>query len=126
MPFMAWEYIFHFSDIPDYISFYSKMSNYSSKRGNFNKSIAINETFSCVSSQVFYSIDKKRIIVDNSLYIPQLDHFPTYEEIKRDYPDKMVEKNGVHFVRVEPSTGQVGKKDRGKFIGTEYVIRFKW
>ena len=97
------------------------MGNYASRRDNFNSIVAINEMFTCVSSQVFYSKDKKKDIYDFSLYTPDLDHFPTYEEIKRDYPDKMVEKNGVHFVRVEPSTGQVGK-NKDKFLGTEYVI----
>ena len=40
-----------------------------------------------------------------------------------------MEKNGVHFVREEPSTGQVRKREDivkdtkiGKFLGTEYVI----
>ena len=119
----------YFSDKLDYVSFFSKMSNYASKRDNFNSIVAINEMFTCVSSQVFYSKDKKKDIYDFSLYTPDLDHFPTYEEIKRDYPDKMVEKNGVHFVRVEPSADQVRKREDivkdtkiGKFLGTEYVI----
>ena len=112
----------YFSDMLDYISFYSKIGDYASRRANFNSIIAINEMFACVSSEVFYCRSKKKDIYDLSLYSPQLDHIPTYEEIKRDYPDKMVEKNGVHFVRVEPSTGQVANKDKGKFIGTEYVI----
>ena len=41
----------------------------------------------------------------------------------------MVEKNGVHFAKVEPNQGQVRKRDeiindtkKGKFLGTEYVI----
>ena len=111
----------YFSDMLDYVSFFSKMENFTSRRANFNNIITINEMFTCVSSEVFYSRNKKKDIFDFSLYTPQLDHFPTYEEIKRDYPDKMVEKNGVHFVRVEPSTGQVGKNE-DKFLGTEYVI----
>ena len=47
---------------------------------------------------------------DYSLYVDELDHFPTYQELKRDYPDKMVEKQGIHFARVEPSGGQVREK----------------
>ena len=64
--------------------------------------------------------------------VNDLDHFPTYEEIKRDYPDKMVEKNGVHYARIEPEYGQVRNKEeiisdikKGKFLGTEYVITEK-
>ena len=58
-----------------------------------------------------------------------LDHFPSYEEIKKKYPDKMVEKDGVHIASVEASQGRVRNKvdmiydrKRGKFLGTEYVI----
>ena len=58
-----------------------------------------------------------------------LDHFPSYEEIKKKYPNKMVEKDGVHIARVEASQGRVRNKvdmiydrKRGKFLGTEYVI----
>ena len=68
-------------------------------------------------------------IFDFSLYIPSLDHFPTYEEIIEKYPDKMVEKNGVHFIRVEPSGGRLRKREEitndikvGKFLAKEYII----
>ena len=58
-----------------------------------------------------------------------LDHFPTYQEIKRDYPDKMVEKYGIHFAWIESYQGRVRKREqiiddakKGKFIRNEYVI----
>ena len=88
-----------------------------------------NSTFSCIAAEVYYSEDLKREIFDFDLFVDELEHFPTYEEIKKNYKDKMVEKNGVHFIRVEPEGGQVKKIEEiktdtkiGKFIGTEYVI----
>ena len=55
------------------------------------------------------------------------------QELKTNYPDKMVEENGIHFIRVEPTGGDVYKSNQdiqsareiGKFIGTEYVITEK-
>ena len=60
----------------------------------------------------------------------RIRHFPTYDEIKKNYPDKMVKKFGLHLARVEPQHGQViinekkieSEKKIGKFIGNEYVI----
>ena len=119
----------YFSDMLDYISFYAGGKDYDTRRQNFNKILPINETFSCVSAEVYYSQSKKKEIFDFSLHVPTLDHFPTYDEIRLNYKDKMVEKNGVHFAKVEPNQGQVRKRDeiindtkKGKFLGTEYVI----
>ena len=119
----------YFSDMLDYVSFYSGGKNYESRRDNFGSILNVKDTFSCVSAEVYYSKNKKKEIYDYSLYVKELDHFPTYKELKRDYPDKMVEKQGIHFARVEPSGGQVRNKEdiekdikEGRFIGTEYVI----
>ena len=122
----------YFSDMLDYVAFYSGGKDYKSRRSYFGCTLPINETFSCVSSEVYYDKTKKKNIYDFSLMVNDLDHFPTYEEIKRDYPDKMVEKNGVHYARIEPEYGQVRNKEeiisdikKGKFLGTEYVITEK-
>ena len=119
----------YFSDMLDYVCFYAGGKDYYSRRDNFKRIIPVNETFSCVSAEVYYSNDKKRDIYDDSLYVPTLDHFPTYDELVRDYKEKMVEENGVHFARVEPNHGQVRKREeiindtkKGSFLGTEYVI----
>ena len=118
----------YFSDILDYVSFYSGGKNYESRRDNFWSILNEKDTFSCVSAEIYYSKNKKKEIYDYSLYVEELNHFPTYQELKRDYPDKMVEKQGIHFARVEPSWGEVREKEQikediknGKFIGTEYV-----
>ena len=122
----------YFSDMLDYVAFYSGGKDYKSRRSYFGCTLPINETFSCVSSEVYYDKTKKKNIYDFSLMVNDLDHFPTYEEIKRDYPDKMVEKNGVDYARIEPEYGQVRNKEeiisdikKGKFLGTEYVITEK-
>ena len=119
----------YFSDMLDYVSFYAGGTNFANRRKNFGSILPVNETFSCVSAEVYYSQAKKKDVFDFSLLVKTLDHFPTYEEIKRDYPDKMVEKGGVHFARVEPNQGRIRKKEEiiedkksGKFVGTEYVI----
>ena len=119
----------YFSDMLDYVSFYSGGKNYDSRRDNFGSILEVNDTFSCVSAEVYYNKSKKREIYDYSLFVDELDHFPTYQELKRDYPNQMVENQGVHFARVEPNQGQIRKKEEieddikeGRFIGTEYVI----
>ena len=90
--------------------------------------LQVGKTFSCVSAEIYYSKDKKKDIFDFSLYVPELDHFPTYEKKKKNYKDKMVEKFGVHFAIVDQIQGwvrekkQIKEKKKGKFLGNEYVI----
>ena len=119
----------YFSDMLDYVSFYAGGKDYNSRRANFGSVLPVNSIFSCVSAEVYYSQSKKRDVYDFSLWVETLDHFPTYEEIKRDYPDKMVEKDGIHFAKVEPYQGRVRERSqiiedakKGKFLGNEYVI----
>ena len=119
----------YFSDMLDYVAFYSGGETYENRRKNFGKILPINSTFSLIASEVYYDQTKKKNIYDWSYFVKELDHFPSYEEIKKNYPDKMVEKNGIHFALVEPHYGQVkGQKDsiiensKGNFLGTEYVI----
>ena len=119
----------YFTDMLDYASFYAGGKDYKTRRMNFKKILPVNETFSCVSAEVYYSKNKKIDIYDFSLRVPDLDHFPSYEEIKSNWENKMVEKNGLHFARVEPNQGQVRKREdiikdtkKGAFLGTEYVI----
>ena len=119
----------YFSDMLDYVAFYAGGKDFKTRREYFGKVIPVNSVFSCVSAEIYYSQSKKKDIYDFNLLVKTLDHFPTYEEIKRDYPDKMVEKDGIHFARVEPYQGRVRKREqiiddakKGKFIGNEYVI----
>ena len=119
----------YFSDMLDYDWFYAGGKDYNSRRENFGSVFPVNSIFSCVSAEVYYSQSKKRDVYDFSLLVKRFEHVPTYEEIKRDYPDKMVEKDEIHFAKVEPYQGRVRERaqiiedaKKGKFLGNEYVI----
>ena len=119
----------YFSDMLDYVSFYSGGDNLDNRRANFGKILPINSTFSCVGAEVFYNKLFLKKIYDFTLNVKELNHFPTYEEIKKEYKDYMIKKHGVHYARVEPNQGQVRNqediikdKKEGRFIGTEYAI----
>ena len=112
----------YFSDMIDYISFYSG-------RNNVGKTIPINYTFSCITAEIYYDKTLKELIYDSKYKNNELDHFPTYEEIKNNYPDKMVKKNGINIIRIEPNEGQIKNKNtiilekrKGKYIANQYVI----
>ena len=81
----------YFSDMLDYVSFYAGGKDFYTRRDYFGKILPVNTVFSCVSAEVYYSHNKKRDVFDFSLVVPTLNHFPTYDEIKNNYPDKMVE-----------------------------------
>jgi hypothetical protein len=100
-----------------------------SEKYNINKNIPINSTFYSIAVEVYFSKKLKKYINDTKYNVEELDHFPNYEEIKRKYQDKAVEKNGVHLAKVELNIGQLKntkeateKKQKGKFVDTEYVI----
>ena len=118
-----------FSDMLDYTFFYSGGRDYHSRRDNFNYIPQVNQTFSFVSAEVYYDKYKVNNVYDFSWHIMELDHFPTYKEIKMKFPDKMVEKNGINLAMVEPNEGQVRNREEinkdineGKFLATDYAI----
>ena len=122
----------YFSDMLDYIPFYSGGNNYENRRENFGIILPVNSTFSCVGAEVYYNQNLFENVYDLRYFVNELDHFPTYEEILLNYKAQMVPKFGVHYARVEPNQGQVrnqqdiiNDKRKGKFIGTEYVITEK-
>ena len=120
----------YFTDNLDYVTFYSGGKNLNDRRINFNRISPPNSTFTFIASEVFYDKNLLKHIRDNSYYVKELDHFPTYEEIKTKYKDKMIPKNGIHFITVKSEHGQVLKdsltsleeRKNGKFIVNEYVI----
>ena len=120
----------YFTDNLDYVTFYSGGEGLDDRRYNYDKIFPPNSTFTFIASEVFYNKNLLKYIRDNSYHVKQLDHFPTYEEIKMKYKDKMVQKNGIHFIRVKSEHGQVIKdsitsleeRKNGKFIVNEYVI----
>ena len=119
----------YFSDMIDYIPFYCGGDNYDNRRINFEKIASVGGTFSLIASEMFYDSTKKLHIKDKSLIIDaELKTFPTYEDLKRYYPDKMVQPNGVHFIQVksdgEPIADKtiINKESKMGFIANEYVI----
>ena len=120
----------YFTDNLDYTTFYSGGEGFNDRRINFNKICPPNSTFTFITSEIFYNKNLLKHIRDNSYYVKALDHFPTYEEIKKNYKDKMVQKNGIHFITVNSDHGKalkdsltsVEERKNGKFIVNEYVI----
>ena len=119
----------YFSDMIDYISFYSEYSP-NGERTNWGKILPPGRTISCVGAIIYYDRSKTKIVYDNKYYVPPLNEFPTYDFLLKNYKEKMVEKNGIHIAVVEPKEGHVLKSEKeiqkarkeGRFIGTEYVI----
>ena len=120
----------YFTKSLDYVLFYSGGNKMQNRRDNFNKILSPNSTFGLVASQVFYDKNLLKHIIDYSYYVNDLYDFPTYEQLKRKYPDKMVPKNGIHFINVKPENGHVipdcpnsmNGNENVKFIGNEFVI----
>jgi len=118
----------YFTDMIDYVSFYCGGNSLSNRRDLWGKIIPVGEAISCIASEVFYDKDMKNKIYKAN--VVELDHFPTYEEIKNNYEDLMVEKNGINFIEVETMHGHAYKSEedidaerkKGRFIGNEYVI----
>ena len=122
----------YFTDMLDYVAFYCGGTNYQNRRDNFGIIPTVNSTFSCVGAEVFYNKSMLKKVYDFSYFVNELDHFPTYEEIKRNYKDKMIPLYGVNYARIEPNYGRVRNqnniiqdKKEGRFLGTEYVITEK-
>ena len=122
----------YFSDIIDYISFNCEGTELENSRKNFGNIAPVNSTFSFIASEVFYDKNKFRQIKDMSLCIPELEHFPSYNELKTKYSDKMIEPNGIHFIRVTDDRDALterdffNKKRKGEFLGNEYAITEKY
>ena len=121
----------YFTDNLDYITFYSGGRNSEGGRINFNTVYPPNSTFALIASEVFYNKNMLNHIRNfKRYYVEDLDHFPTYEELVTNYKDKMVPKNGIHFITVKSEKGDLlsssltslQERKAGKFIVNEYVI----
>ena len=89
----------YFVDMIDYVSFFCGGDSFANRRALWNKIIPVGNTISCIASEVFYDRDRKCKIFEQKVVC--FDHFPTYDEIKKDYESLMVEKNGINFIQVE-------------------------
>ena len=119
----------YFTDMLDYVSFYCGGNDFNSRRNYFGKILPVNSTFSCVGAEVYYNKNMVQNVFDFRYYVDELDHFPTYNELRNNYWDKMIKMYGVNIARVEPKGGRIKSKEEiisdkmeGKFVGKEYVI----
>ena len=118
----------YFTESIDYVTFYCGGNNFYNRRDNFGKIIGINDNFSFIASEIFYDQTKLKQIKDKSLLIEDLDIYPTYEYLKINYPDKMIEPNGVHYIQVDVNGDPIDdnaykyKLQNGEFIADEYAI----
>ena len=117
----------YFEDMIDYMSYFSKIGKNGEKL-NWGKILKPGTTISCVGALIFYDKDRKKCIYNLDYLSPKLDHFPTYEELQTKFKEKMVERNGVHFIRVGTKYRKKSEceediiRKEGKFIANEYVI----
>ena len=122
----------YFTDMLDYAGFYSGGKSFKDRRENFKKILPVKSNFSVIAAEIFYDNKKFKQIFDYSYYVKSLKFFPSYNDLIKNYKEKMVEDNGVHYVEVEANKGNYldmnkinNFKKEGKFIGTEYVITEK-
>ena len=61
----------YFTDLLDYASYYAGGTNFKNRRKNFGRINDVGETISCIATEVYYDIEKKKNIYDNELTIKQ-------------------------------------------------------
>jgi hypothetical protein len=124
----------YFTNMLDYVIFYCGGNSFGTKRENWGKIIPVGKTFSCVGTLVYYNENKKKEIHDSEFLEEEKGNseFLTYDQIKRNYPTKMIEKNGVHTSKIELVTGKILNSDeieenerRKNILGADYVVTEK-
>ena len=124
----------YFTNMLDYVIFYCGGNSFGTKRENWGKIIPVGKTFSCVGTLVHYNENKKKEIHDSEFLEEEKGNseFLTYNQIRRNYPTKMVEKNGVHTSKIELVTGKILNSDeieenerRKNILGADYVVTEK-
>ena len=119
----------YFTDMLDYVLFYSGGKSDADKRENWGKIIPINKAFSLVGNLVYYDKTKEKNIYDDSYFEKENENNLTYEEIKEKYPEKMIEKNGINTAKIELLKGRILNKEQikkneelGNILGKDYAI----
>ena len=113
----------YFTDQIDYARYY--WNGWTTENSCINKIPKEDELFSLVVSEVYYDNSKFKEITDLSKYI-KLDHFPDEDEIFKKYKDKIVQKNGIHYVEVDGESTNVYDYSNNKILKcTEYVVTYQ-
>ena len=119
-----------FSDLIDYISFYNDEHNDNENDNNIEtysgKTLAINNTFSFIISEVHYDKKHKKEILYPKDCSKNENFCENNKEKANQNFDKSVEKNGIYIIRIEPEDNKTQKnkqnENKGKFIWTQYII----
>jgi len=120
----------YFTDMLDYVLFYSGGNSLSNHRENWGKILPPGGTFSFVGTEVFY--DKKKIKYVYKPMKEESDNFLTYEEIKEKFPEKIIEKNGINIAKIDLVQGRTLKpneikknEERKNILGVDYAVSEK-
>ena len=120
----------YFTDVLDYVLFYSEGNSQSTHRENWGKILPPGRTFSFVGTEVFY--DKNKIKYVCEPIQEESDNFLTYEEIKEKFPEKIIEKNGINIAKIDLVKGltlnsnEIKKnEERRNILGVDYAISEK-
>ena len=119
----------YFSDKLDYIAYQVIKNNMINKN---DKIVPICNNFCLNVSQIYYNNSLKKDIDGFKYLTHELDHYPTYDEIAKNYENKMVKKDGINIAQVKSDSRQLITSDnlkinldKGQFIANEYVITEK-
>ena len=94
----------YFTDQIDYARYY--WNGWDTLNSCINKIPKIDESFSFIASEVYYDKSKFKQIFNFSKRVV-LDHMPDQKEIFVDNKDKIVQKNGIHYVEVNGKNTKV-------------------
>ena len=116
----------YFTDNLDYISFYTKSKN-------TGKTLPVNSNFSFIGSIIYYDKKKENRIFDYYTdKVNEIRDTSLYVEIKENYPDKIVPKNGINVAYIDVNDNRIinqneiiQEKRKGKFVANEFVITEK-
>ena len=119
-----------FSDMIDYISFCNDEHNGNDNNNNIKtysgKTVAINNTFSFIASEIHYDKKHKKEVLYPADCCKEEYICENNKEIASQNIDKTEEKNGIFIIRVEPEGNNTKtnkqNENKGKFIGKEYII----
>ena len=103
----------YFTDQIDYARYY--WNGWDTINSCINKIPKIDESFSLIASEVYYDKSKFKQIFDFSKNIT-LDHMPDENEIFVKYQNKIVQKNGIHYVEVNGENTRVIRAKNQKGI----------
>ena len=119
-----------FTDMIDYISFYSNEGNdykNNNQKTYSKKTVDINHTFSFIVSEIHYDKMQKKIIYKTNNGIKGKEYISENNSIKKSqYINHIGNKNGINIIRVEPGDNNQKQnkqnEKKGNYIGTEYII----